>query len=142
MFHSTKQAARALGSAWYWPNFSLSELSCRCAGRFCAGAYWHSPSFLDGLQSLRDRIGAPLRLSSAHRCPQWNAWVGGAPLSQHKSMAVDILITAHDRHELLHHARAIGFTGFGLAKSFLHLDQRIEPAMWYYKGSRELWQTS
>ncbi|MEL6862198.1 MAG: D-Ala-D-Ala carboxypeptidase family metallohydrolase [Pseudomonadota bacterium] len=119
----------------------MAELACRCRGRFCDGAYWHEPSFLDRLQALRDEVQRPLILTSGHRCPQWNAWVGGAPLSQHKKIAADISLKGNDRHTLRRAATQLGFTGLGLAKSFIHLDQRRVPAIWYYPGSFDLWQT-
>ena len=138
-FQSYSQAKQALAASWRWPNFSLAELACRCAGRFCQGAYWHDPRFLDQLQSLRDRIGNPLILTSAHRCALWNAAVGGAPYSRHKRLAVDISLRGQDRHALLQAAQQVGFTGLGLAKTFLHLDDRQRPATWLYPGSKALW---
>ncbi len=140
-FESVSDAYPALAVAWRWPNFSMAELACRCRGRFCRGEYWHAPQFLDRLQALRDAVGAPLRLTSAHRCDLWNAAIGGAPASFHKHLAVDIDLAGHDRHALLSEARAQGFRGLGLARSFLHLDLRRQPATWFYKGSASLWQT-
>ncbi|MEO1660915.1 MAG: D-Ala-D-Ala carboxypeptidase family metallohydrolase [Pseudomonadota bacterium] len=119
----------------------MPELACRCAGRFCRGAYWHDPVFLDRLQALREAVGEPLILTSAHRCPQWNAAVGGAPFSQHKRIAVDVLLQGHDRRALFGLAQQAGFTGFGLARNFLHLDRRGQSAIWYYQGSEAEWQT-
>lgn len=141
LYQSGVEAETALAATWRWANFSIAELSCRCGGRFCAGAYWHDEAFLDGLQSMRDDIGKPLRLNSAHRCPQWNGAVGGAPLSQHKTMAADISLSGHDRFALFSAAKRHGFRGFGLANSFLHVDRRVYPATWYYGGSKRRWQT-
>jgi len=142
LYRSFNAAHQAVNSGWRWPHFSISELSCRCGGEFCEGEYWHAPDFLDALQALRRKIGKPLQLTSAHRCPQWNAYVGGAPLSQHKQLAVDIHLRAHDRFALLQNAKLLGFSGLGLARTFLHLDRRSTPAVWYYSGSETLWQTS
>ncbi|MEM8921607.1 MAG: D-Ala-D-Ala carboxypeptidase family metallohydrolase, partial [Pseudomonadota bacterium] len=69
-----------------WPHFHQAELACRCS-RFCGGEYWHDPDFLDALERLRALVGKPLVINSGHRCAQWNAAVGGAPLSMHKSIA-------------------------------------------------------
>ena len=33
-----------------------------------------------------------------------------------------------------------GFTGLGLARSFLHVDRRARPARWTYPGSKTLWK--
>jgi len=141
LYPSIVAAEAALEKRWAWPNFRVSELACRCGGRFCGGAYRHAPDFLDRLQRLRAACARPLIITSAHRCPQWNAWVGGAPASRHKTMAVDIRLRGHDRIALRALAETAGFAGFGLARSFLHLDTRPRPAVWYYPGSFELWQT-
>ncbi|NQY97623.1 MAG: hypothetical protein HRT82_10715 [Henriciella sp.] len=141
LFRSVSAAKSALGDTWAWPNFQISELACRCGGRFCDGAYWHAPGFLNRLQALRDSCGQALIITSAHRCPQWNAAVGGAPMSRHKTIAVDILLSRQERQQLRMLAEAIGFTGIGLARRFLHLDLRPRPAVWYYPGSFDLWQT-
>lgn len=141
LFPTVTTAYSVLHQNWRWPNFDIAELACKCDGRYCDGAYWHAPDFLDHLQDLRERLRRPLVLTSAHRCPLWNAAVGGAPLSQHKTLAVDVALAGHDRQTLFDQARAAGFTGFGLARQFLHLDLRPHPAIWTYPGSSHLWQT-
>lgn len=141
LFASVSAAVQALKAEWVWQNFSIAELACRCAGRFCNGAYWHDRAFLTRLQAVREEIGRPLLISSGHRCPQWNACVGGAPLSRHKTLAVDVLVRGHDRVSLRKAALKAGFNGIGLARSFLHLDRRRRGAVWYYPGSYDLWQT-
>ena len=141
MLYADPHLAGAALSDWRWPHFSIAELACRCRGRFCAGEYWHDPAFLDALETLRAEIRKPLVINSGHRCAQWNAAVGGAPASLHKTIAVDIALVGHDRHVLLAAAEQCGFTGLGLARTFLHLDRRGRPARWFYSGSRALWQT-
>jgi len=141
LFQSIAAAQDALAETWRWPNFAIEELACKCAGRFCDGEYWHAPDFLDPLQKLRDQIGQALIVVSAHRCPQWNACVGGAPRSQHKRLAVDISLSGHDRETLRAQATRLGFNGLGLARTFLHLDRRTRSATWFYRGSEHLWQT-
>jgi uncharacterized protein YcbK (DUF882 family) len=118
---------------WRWDNFSPRELACRCGGRFCKGAYWHDPEFLDRLEALRAAMGAPLVLTSAHRCPLWNAAVGGAPRSMHKTIAADVRLKGHDADTLIKAAADLGFAGIGRANSFIHLDRRTTPARWFYK---------
>ena len=135
------EAIRALFGRWRWPHFSVAELACRCDGRFCSGEYWHAPDFLDALEAVRAEVGAPLVIVSGHRCRGWNAAVGGAPLSQHKTIAADIALAGHDRFALLAAAERAGFTGFGLGRSFLHVDRRARPARWFYPGSETQWKT-
>ena len=141
LYPSVLSARTALGSVWRWPHFSIMELACRCAGRFCQSEYFHDEDFLDALETLRDAAGRALIVNSGHRCAQWNAAVGGAPRSMHKTIAVDISLIAQDRHVLLNHARALGFNGIGMARTFLHLDRRAIPASWFYKGAEPLWRT-
>jgi len=140
-FRSILQAQRALVSEWRWPHFRIEELACKCDGRFCAGSYWHAPTILDRLEILRGKVGKPLVITSGHRCAQWNALIGGAPQSRHKTLAVDLALRGHDRHALLRDAHAAGFAGFGLGRSFLHVDCRAVGAHWFYAGSETLWQT-
>ena len=139
LFHCVREAGRAVAAGWRWPHFSIAELACRCGGRFCGGEYWHDPAFLDELEQVRADMGAPLVITSGHRCAAWNASVGGAPLSMHKQLAADIRLAGHHRFALLAAAERAGFTGFGLARSFLHIDRRARPARWFYPGSETEW---
>lgn len=140
LYRSVASANRALLARWRWAHFSVAELACRCAGRYCAGEYWHDPDFLDGLEALRAKVRAPLIINSGHRCAGWNARVGGAPLSRHKQIAADIRLAGHDRFALLAAAERAGFTGFGLGRAFLHIDRRARPARWSYPGSEVSWK--
>ena len=140
LFASLSEAQTALVYNWRWPHFSISELACRCQGRFCKTEYWHDPVFLDALEMLRAKAGRPLLINSGHRDALWNAFVGGAAKSMHKTIAVDISLTGHDRKALLQAAKETGFTGFGLGRTFLHIDRRVRPAYWFYKGSSGLWR--
>jgi len=132
---STVSVARLWDDA-RWPNFSRAEMSCRHCG-----AYYHHPQFLDALQTLRRDLGRPLRVLSAHRCALHNAAVGGAPLSQHLQMAVDISLRDHDRGQIASAAKAAGFSGFGYYFTFLHLDMG-RPRYWFgSRKAKDLWQT-
>lgn len=122
-----------------WPHFTALELSCRCAGKFCHGEYWHDEAFLDALERLRVATGKPLIINSGHRCEKWNEHEGGVIRngdgsggSQHLRIAVDVSLHGHDRHLLGANAKAAGFTGFGLGASFLHLDRRKTATTWNY----------
>ena len=122
-------------SAERWPDFSARELACPCCGELCV-----LERALDAIQRLRDALAAPLVIDSGHRCALHNARVGGAPLSQHKALAFDVRLDGHDPMALRAAARATGFTGFGYANTFLHLDVRARPAHWFYgKRSIDKW---
>jgi zinc D-Ala-D-Ala carboxypeptidase len=62
------------------------------------------------LQPLRDRIGAPLFISSGYRCPEVNRLVGGSATSQH------MLGEAADCHLV---------SGFGTADAFAAIRETI-----------------
>lgn len=141
LFSNPAVMRAAIGDIWRWPHFSPAEMACHCQGRFCGSEIWLDEEFMDALEALRRVVGKPLTVTSAHRCDQWNAAVGGAPLSRHKQIAADILLRGHDRFDVLVAAESLGFTGIGMARSFIHLDRRKAPARWYYKRSKSLWQT-
>lgn len=118
-----------------WPNFSKAEMSCRHCGQL-----YEWPNFMDRLQALRYAMGCPLQILSAHRCSLHNAYVGGAPLSQHLKLAVDIALGQIDPGQLYHAARKHGFAGFGFYTTFLHIDLG-RPRIWFgSQKAKELWQ--
>lgn len=116
-----------------WSNFQPSELACPHCGEFY---YW--PEFFDALQWAREQVGRPFNLNSAHRCRRHNAHVHGAPLSEHKRLAVDISLRGHDRRHLASVCRAAGFQGFGYYNTFLHVDLGRR-RFWYGKGAKSSW---
>lgn len=130
---------------WRWRNFVPSELACTCPEkrseeRFCEGEYWHDPEFLDALQELRERVGAPLRINSGHRCLGRNKFVGGGRRSQHLTIAADIALRPGiDREKLFHEAQRLGFRGVGRYITFIHLDRRPRQARWWGEGARGYW---
>ena len=123
-----------------WGNFSPAELSCPHCGEF----YYDAIAF-DTLQGLRDSMGAPLIINSAHRCMEHNQSVGGRPNSAHLKIAFDIAISGHDPRHLYTMARRVGFTNFGFYQTFLHVDLRPPVAgnyrRWVASGvDMSLWQ--
>lgn len=126
------------GEVWRWPNFTPEELACKHCGE-----YYHDPNFLDRLQALRIRWGAPLIVNSGHRCEAHNKAVGGAKNSRHRFIAVDIRTTGYDlaeRRQLYALATAVGFTGIGRAETFLHVDNRPgKLTEWFYGDSHKHW---
>jgi len=121
-------------------DFTWEELECKCGCRVrCI-----DEASIQRLQELRDRVGRPLHISSAARCPDHNAAVGGAKNSRHLSVfesncgcvrnsdAFDILLRGHSGKELAADARAVGFRGIGIADTFVHVDTRDKSAEWTY----------
>lgn len=118
---------------WPWPNFAPVEMACRHCGEL-----YFDPAFMEGLQAIRDALGTPMRINSAHRCAVHNARVGGAPLSMHKKIAADVSLHNQDPAALLSAARRAGMTGFGGYGTFLHLD-RGRPRVWITAAGRAIW---
>jgi len=96
---------------------------------------------MEKLQAARNEVGTPFHILSAHRCSLHNARIGGAPLSQHLRLAVDISLRGHDLQVLLEASRRAGFTGFGYYNAFLHIDLG-RPRHWFGgQKAKDLWQT-
>ena len=121
---------------WRWPSFTRAEMSCHHCGEFYT---W--PDFMDQLQAARKDVGRPFHILSAHRCSLHNARIGGAPLSQHLRLAVDISLHGHNKRALRTACRRAGFTGFGFYSTFLHIDLG-RPRHWFGgQKAKDLWQT-
>ena len=120
---------------WRWRDFSPDELACRCCGE-----RYVDPDFMDRLQAARDRVGRPFHIHSAHRCTLHNARVGGAPLSQHLKLAVDIGLAGHNRHGLHAALREAGFRGFGFYQTFIHADLGRARSWYGSNFARQSWQ--
>jgi zinc D-Ala-D-Ala carboxypeptidase len=103
---------------WRWANFTPGEIACPCCG-----AIQVDEGALDKLQETRQRLGKPLRINSAYRCPKHNAKVKGSPKSQHlQGKAFDVSLSTVTPLELLKAAKLAGFSGVGRYNSFIHLD--------------------
>jgi uncharacterized protein YcbK (DUF882 family) len=125
-------------------NFSLDELQCKCED-LCPGKKVEAfdTEALYRLQALRDLYNKPMRISSGARCPKHNLSVGGvitsfhvvAPANGVKCKAYDIgTASARERFILVQLAQRLGFTGIGIAETFVHVDTREgEPKLWSYK---------
>lgn len=120
---------------WRWPNFRPEEFACRHCGEM-----YDWPVFMDRLQAARSSSGRPFIILSGHRCGLHNARVGGAPLSQHLRLAVDISIADHDRWHLFSVCQSAGFTGFGFYQNFLHIDLGRPRKWWSGEKAKQLWQ--
>ncbi len=122
---------------WRWPHFSVQELASRDTG-----ILEMESEFLDRLQELRARFKRPMIITSGYRTPEENARKSttGHTGPHTTGRAVDVKVTnAKDRYELIALALDCGFTGVGVAKSFIHLDDVPKgnpviprPAVWVY----------
>lgn len=129
--------------------FSDRELSCQCG----CGAM-HDVDSIERLYALRILWGGPIYVTSGARCPAHNKLIGGATKSYHLPMkereafgkvgpgtgAFDIsemtwIGVNKSQADLLQCAMKVGFRGFGIAKTFLHIDGRKTQSkkIWTYQ---------
>lgn len=113
-------------------NFTRDELACKHTGR----CEMH-PAFLDRLQRLRDAYGKPMRITSGYRDPSHPVERNKTTTGAHSlGRAVDVAVSGEDRYHLVRLAMAEGFTGIGVASTFIHLDdvtvELPRPRIWSY----------
>ena len=121
--------------------FSRDELKCKHTGE-CE----MDPEFLDHLDTLRERVGRPLYLSSAYRdiSHPAEARKGEGNYGAHAhGKAADIECSRSEAHEILREIMDMGvFTGVGIqqkgAGRFIHIDTMTKeegfnrPTVWSY----------
>lgn len=91
-------------------NFTLAELDPK--GAAPAGVLGNLQASADVLQSIRDAVGVPMRVTSGYRTSSYNASVGGSPTSAHLTgRAVDFVpvgISLWEFHKRLKAAEEAG----------------------------------
>lgn len=128
-----------------WRYFSYesdSMLACPCCGK-----RGMDHSFMLRLDDLRHSLGAPMRVTSGYRCPQYNRQLSstGATGPHTTGRAVDIHLVGGGVFDLLGLIKDHGFTGVGLKQNgahiarFVHLDNLADgetkgprPWVWTY----------
>ena len=96
--------------------------------------------FIERLDELREACGFPFVITSGYRSPSHPIEAKKKIAGQHsKGNAADIRVTdGIQRFKLVEQAIALGFTGVGVASSFIHVDTRdlhddgLGPVMWTY----------
>ena len=117
-------------------HFTQKEFDSKGAGEKGTGANMDH-EFMELLDSLRDRLGRPVRISSGFRTKTHNAATGGKPNSAHlKGLAADIVVkNDRERFEIVDMALALGFHRIGIANGFVHVDTSTTlptPRIWTY----------
>ena len=111
--------------------FKKSDFDCQETGENCM-----EDEFIHALDDLREVCGWPFIVTSGYRDPshsvERNKANGGGTHTM--GIAADIKVTnGKQRHEIVKNAMAMGFTGIGIAKTFVHVDQREDtPVLWTY----------
>lgn len=95
-----------------------------------SGAKYMDSTMLAMVDTLRERCGFPIVVSSGYRSPSYNASVSktGETGPHTTGKAVDIKVSGEQAYVLLRHAFLMGFTGIGISQKgdhqsrFIHLD--------------------
>lgn len=127
---NTSNTVNKLSKEYVSRNFKRSEFECKCG----CGKYNADSRLVSGLQTLRDKIGAPIMINSACRCEDHNRRVGGVPNSQHvQGKAADIRVsgvTPRDVAKFAEEVPVFSKGGIGIYNSFVHVDVRDKKARW------------
>lgn len=111
--------------------FERSEFKCSETGENLI-----KDAFIHKLDDLRELCGFAFHITSGYRSPNHSVEAkkanGGGEHT--KGHAADIAVTnAAQRYTLLKNAFTMGFTGIGVASTFIHVDtRRSEPKVWTY----------
>lgn len=93
-------------------------------------------TFLELLDTARDKAGVPFKITSGYRSKEHNAKVGGVENSSHlRGYAADIACTSgSQRWQIINALIEVGFSRIGVAKTFIHVDNDPEKSssIWTY----------
>lgn len=110
--------------------FLEKEFACPCCGRAEM-----SERFISKLDNARAEVGVPFRINSGFRCVKHNLAVKGKDNSLHLAGQAADISTVDMSGSELHHLISVAmqdFGGIGLAKNFIHVDNRAVPTVWFY----------
>ena len=107
-------------------NFSMSELKCKCGGKYCNGyPVGFSYELLGQLQKIRNHFGKPIMITSAVRCTQHNKNVGGIANSKHtQGKAVDFYVKGVSYKTLYSYVKTLPLNNYtyNISGSVMHRD--------------------
>lgn len=110
--------------------FKVSEFDCKETGENKM-----SEEFLLKLDALRHICGFPFTITSGYRSEQHSVEASKTKPGMHTyGCAADIKATnGYHKYLIIKHAMEMGFTGIGVAKTFIHVDTRTTtPVVWNY----------
>lgn len=118
----------------YYTYFTLNELKCKC-GKCNSTGLEMDDEFMERIKILREECGFPFIVSSAYRCPDYNAQKSktGFDGPHTTGKAMDILVQGENAYILVKKALLHDFTGIGVnqkddvSKRFIHLDILTAP---------------
>ena len=111
-------------------HFRLDEFNCQHTGK-----NEMKPEFLEKLDDLREACEMPFIITSGYRAPEHPIEARKTVAGTHaQGIACDISArNGVERGRIVKHAIELGFTGIGVAKTFVHVDIRKGPlVVWDY----------
>ena len=123
-------------------NFKLSEIKCKCGGKYCNGyPVGFSYELLDQLQKVRNHFKKPVMITSAIRCTKHNANVGGIKNSKHtQGKAVDFYVKGVSYKELYAYTKTLPHNNYtyNISGSVMHHDIKPSEVVKKYNLTRVL----
>tara|TARA_R110002167_G_scaffold76209_2_gene212394 strand:+ start:476 stop:832 length:357 start_codon:yes stop_codon:yes gene_type:complete len=114
--------------------FKLEDFNCQETGE-----NEMSRDFIHKLDELREACGFPFIITSGYRSPSHSLEKRKEKAGKHaEGIAADIRTSnGNERYKIVAEAIKMGFTGIGIAGSFIHVDSRVcgadkAPVMWCY----------
>lgn len=110
--------------------FKKEEFKCKHTGD-----NYINERFVSRLDALREACGFPFIITSGYRAATHPVEASKkTPGTHNRGIAVDIRVrNGSERMKLVSEATRLGFSGIGIAKSFVHVDIRDDtPVMWLY----------
>tara|TARA_R110002153_G_scaffold33661_2_gene101404 strand:+ start:1006 stop:1347 length:342 start_codon:yes stop_codon:yes gene_type:complete len=110
--------------------FTRDEFDCQETGE-----NEMSTEFLNMLDILREEANFPFVITSGYRSPNHSIEAKKAKAGTHaQGIAADIRVNSGaERMVIIKAALALGFTGIGVAETFVHLDiRKTTPVIWIY----------
>ena len=110
--------------------FRKEEFDCQVTGN-----NEMKDEFIHKLDELREACGFPFVISSGYRDPSHPIEARKAKAGTHaQGIAADIAVSGGaERYKIVSEAMRLGFTGVGVAKTFIHVDIReTTPVVWEY----------
>jgi|TARA_R110000782_G_scaffold73400_1_gene146821 zinc D-Ala-D-Ala carboxypeptidase len=110
--------------------FTRKEFDCQQTGE-----NEMQDEFIHSLDALRHECGFSFRITSGYRSPSHSIEARKATPGTHaQGIAADIGTTdGSERYIIVKNAMAMGFSGIGIHKTFVHVDTRTTtPVVWTY----------
>jgi uncharacterized protein YcbK (DUF882 family) len=118
--------------------FNYYEFRCKCLKCKADGTGTHK-TLIAKLDTIREKLGKPMIVTSGNRCYEWNKAVGGSVNSLHLPQngfrAADISCSdSQDRYLLIKYAIEVGGLSVGINPKFIHFDTRptLSPIIFTY----------